>query len=218
MTVGKYLAREFQLSEEPELEPRFNIAPTHMVAIVRNEQDPTRRELKLVKWGLIPFWAKDTKIAARFINARAESVAEKPAFRSAFKSRRCLVPADGFYEWKKTGSSKEPYFIGRADGKPLAFAGLWERWKSPEGEIVETCTIITVDANDALRSIHDRMPAILKPEEYGVWLDSNVKPDALKELLRPFPADQTSGYRISDKVNKANYEGPDCVRPIDTEP
>src|SRR5208283_5075540 len=132
---------------EPDIEPRYNIAPTQMVAIVRDEQEPTRRELKLVKWGLIPFWSKDAKIGPRLINARAETVADKPAFRAAFKSRRCLVPADGFYEWKKTEGKKEPYLFGLADGKPFAFAGLWEHWKAPEGEIVESCTVITTDAN-----------------------------------------------------------------------
>jgi putative SOS response-associated peptidase YedK len=211
MTVGRDLAKAFQLSEEPDLEPRYNIAPTQLVAIVRNEQDPARGELKLVKWGLVPFWAKDTKFAARLINARAESAPKKPAFRSAFKSRRCLIPADGFYEWKKTGNKKTPYFIGRADGRPLAFAGLWEHWKSPEGEIVETCTILTVDANDALRSLHDRMPAILDPDDYDKWLDPGATADELKSLLRSFPGGEMVVRQASERCNKATYDAPDCI-------
>ncbi len=215
MTVGSALAEHFQVTEEPDLEPRYNIAPTQMVAIVRDEQDPARRELKLVKWGLIPFWAKDPKIASRLINARAESVADKPAFRAAFKSRRCLVPADGFYEWKKTGKKKEPYLFGLANGKPFAFAGLWEHWKAPEGEIVESCTVITTDANDLLMPIHDRMPVILKPEDYDLWLDPKARsPEELKALFKPFAAAAMKGYKVSDKVNKADQEGADLVSPV----
>jgi putative SOS response-associated peptidase YedK len=218
MTVGRDLAQHFGLKEEIELEPRYNIAPTQVVAIVRNEESGGRRELRLVKWGLIPFWAKDTKIASRLINARAESVAEKPAFRAAFKNRPCLVPADGFYEWKKTKGKKQPYFFGLADGKPLAFAGLWERWKAPEGDIIESCTILTTDANELLQPIHDRMPVILKPEDYDLWLDPKMKkPELVKPLLQPFPPDQMAGFPVSEKVNKADHDGPECVRPLDPE-
>ena len=218
MTVGRDLARHFGLEEDIELEPRYNIAPTQVVAIVRNEESGGRRELRLVKWGLIPFWSKDPKIASRLINARAESVAEKPAFRAAFESRRCLVPADGFYEWKKTGSKKEPYLFGLAGGRPFAFAGLWEHWKAPEGVIVESCTVITTDAHDLLMPIHDRMPVILKPEDYDLWLDPQARsPEELKALLKPFQATDMKGYRVSDKVNKADHEGSDLVNPVDPE-
>ena len=164
MTPGRSLAKRFGLEEVPDLEPRYNIAPTQMVAMIRLDRDTLQRRLVLVKWGLIPFWAKDSSIGNRLINARAESAAEKPAFRSAFKSRRCLVPADGYYEWKKRkGGQKQPYLARNADGSPFAFAGLWERWQAPEDEIIESCTILTTDANDLTQPIHDRMPVILKP-------------------------------------------------------
>ncbi len=219
MTVGRDLARHFGLEEDIELEPRYNIAPTQVVAIVRSEEGVGRRELRLVKWGLIPFWAKDPKIASRLINARSESVADKPAFRSAFKNRPCLVPADGFYEWKNTKGKKQPYYFGLANGEPLAFAGLWERWKAPEGDIIESCTILTTDANELLQPIHDRMPVILKPEDYDLWLDPKMKKaELVKPLLQPFPPDQMVGYPVSGKVNKADHEGPDCVRPLEPEP
>lgn len=219
MTVGRDLAQHFGIEEAIQLEPRYNIAPTQVVAIVRNEESGVRRELRLVKWGLIPFWAKDPKIASRLINARSESVAEKPAFRSAFKNRPCLVPADGFYEWKKAEGKKQPYYFGLADGKPLAFAGLWERWKAPEGDVIESCTILTTEANELLQPIHDRMPVILKPEDYDLWLDPKMKKaELVKPLLQPFPPDQMAGYPVSEMVNKADHEGPDCVRPLDSEP
>ncbi len=218
MTVGSALAEHFHVAEEPDLEPRYNIAPTQLVVIVRSEEGGGRRELRLVKWGLIPFWAKDPKIASRLINARSESVAEKPAFRSAFKNRPCLVPADGFYEWKKAEGKKQPYYFGLADGKPLAFAGLWERWKAPEGDVIESCTILTTEANELLQPIHDRMPVILKPEDYDLWLDPKMKKaELVKPLLQPFPQDQMTGYPVSEKVNKADHEGLDCVRPLDSE-
>jgi putative SOS response-associated peptidase YedK len=144
MTVGKDLAKQFGLEEVPELEPRYNIAPTQVVVIIRLDRNTLQRRLVQVKWGLVPFWAKDTSIGNRLINARVESASEKPAFRAAFKFRRCLVPADGFYEWKKIeGKQKQPYFVRNSDGSPFAFAGLWESWKGAEGEIIESCTILT---------------------------------------------------------------------------
>jgi putative SOS response-associated peptidase YedK len=218
MTVGRDIAEHFQLSEEPELGPRYNIAPTQIVAVVRLDAETTRRELRLVKWGLIPFWAKDASIGARLINARAESVAEKPAFRTAFKHRRCLVPADGFYEWKKLEARRQPYFFGSADKKPLAFAGLWESWKGPDGDVVESCTILTTDSNELLAPIHDRMPVILKVEDYELWLDPAVhKPEVLQPLLKPYPSEEMTGHPVSPKVNKAAYEGADCIKPVDAD-
>jgi putative SOS response-associated peptidase YedK len=216
MTVGRDIAEHFQLSEEPELEPRYNIAPTQMVAVVRLDPETTRRELRLVKWGLIPSWAKDTSIGSRLINARAETVADKPAFRAAFKYRRCLVPADGFYEWKRVERKRQPYFFGSADKKPFAFAGLWERWEGPDGEAIESCTVLTTDSNELLRPIHDRMPVILKVEDYDLWLDPTVKkPELLKPLLKPYPSEEMTGHPVTSKVNKAAYEGPDCIKPVD---
>lgn len=215
MTPSKSLAERFFVEETLDEGPRYNIAPTQMVAIIRLNAQTGRRELRMVKWGLIPYWAKDPSIGHRLINARCESVHEKPAFRTAFKFRRCLVPADGYYDWKKTGKSRQPYLFRTADGSPFAFAGLWERWKSPEGEITESCTIITTPANELVASVHDRMPAILKPEDYDTWLDSGVRaPTALAKLLNPFPSELMVRVPVSSKVNKATYEGADCIEPI----
>jgi len=187
-----------------------------VVVIIRIDRDTLQRRLVKVKWGLIPFWAKDTSIGNRLINARAESAATKPAFRSAFKTRRCLVPADGFYEWKKgKGHQKQPYFIRNADESPFAFAGLWESWTAPEGETIESCTILTTDANDLTRPIHDRMPVILHPKDYELWLDPEVKdPTLLKPLLRPYPSEEMIVQPVSAKVNKASYDAPDCVEAV----
>lgn len=202
MTPGRDLAERFGLEEEPLLEPRYNIAPTQMVAIIRLNPETLQRRLGLVRWGLIPFWANDSSIGNRLINARAESVAEKPAFRSAFKFRRCLVPADGYYEWKKRkGGQKQPYLARNADGSPFAFAGLWERWQAPEEEVIESCTILTTDANDLTQPIHDRMPVILKLEDHDLWLDPDVRdPNLLKPLLRPYPSGEMIVQPVSPKV------------------
>jgi len=216
MTPGKSLAERFGLEEVLDLEPRYNIAPTQVVAVIRVDRETLQRRLVQVKWGLIPFWAKDTSIGNRLINARGESAAEKPAFRSAFKTRRCLVPADGFYEWeKRKGGQKQPYLVRNADGSPFAFAGLWEIWTGPEGEIVESCTILTTDANDLTRPIHERMPVILHPKDYDLWLDPEVKdPELLKPLLRPYPSEEMVAEPVSSKVNKATYDAPDCVEVV----
>jgi putative SOS response-associated peptidase YedK len=189
-----------------------------MVAIIRVDRDTLQRRLVQVKWGLIPFWSKDTSIGNRLINAGAESAAEKPAFRSAFESKRCLVPADGYYEWKKEkGGQKQPYLARNSDGSPFAFAGLWERWQAPEEEeeVIESCTILTTDANDLTQPIHDRMPVILKPQDYELWLDLQVKaPNLLKPLLRPYPSEEMIVQAVSAKVNKASYDAPDCVEAV----
>jgi putative SOS response-associated peptidase YedK len=216
MTPGRSLAERFNLEEVPDLEPRYNIAPTQKVAIIRLNPETLRRRLGLVKWGLIPFWAKDSTIGNRLINARAESAAEKPAFRSAFKSKRCLVPADGYYEWKKMkGGQKQPYLARNADGSPFAFAGLWERWQAPEDEVIESCTILTTDANDLTQPIHDRMPVILKPEDYDLWLDPQVKaPNLLKPLLQPYASEEMMVMPVNPKVNKATYDAPDCIEEV----
>lgn len=215
MTPGKDLAEYFACEECAELEPRYNIAPTQLVAIVRLGRESGRRECRLVRWGLIPSWAKDTSIGPKLINARAESASEKPAFRSAFKNRRCLVLADGFYEWKKPDKkTRLPYLFRLSDAKPFGFAGLWEHWSAADGKVKETCTVLTTDSNDLLRPIHDRMPVILKPDDYTTWLDPNVKgPELLQSLLQPYPSDEMFGFRVSSKVNKSDHEGPDCIEP-----
>jgi len=200
-------------SAPPELDlmPRYNIAPTQTVPIVRLNS-ARRRELALLRWGLIPFWATDAKIAQRTINARAETIATAPAFRAAFENRRCLIPASGFYEWKKLDDgTKQPYFIGLRDGAPFAFAGLWERW-SKGAAPVETFTIITGQPNSLVAPLHDRMPAILDPEDYNAWLTATDRA-ALQALLQPFPAQLMTAYAVSKRVNNAKNDDPAVLEP-----
>jgi putative SOS response-associated peptidase YedK len=205
------LAEIFQLTREPDIHPRYNIAPTQQVAVVRRAD--VGRELSMLRWGLVPSWAKDVKIGNSLINARAETVATKPAFRAAFKARRCLIPATGFYEWKKTGKAKQPFHIEMKDGQPFAFAGLWEFWKG-DGEPIESCTIITGEPNEVARGIHDRMPVILPEEEYDRWLDLKAPADALQELFVPYPAAEMHGAPISTRVNSPRYDGPECLEQL----
>lgn len=218
MSPGKSLAEQFGLAEEVSIPPRYNIAPTQTIAAIRTGPDHTGRVLAELKWGLIPFWAKDPKIAVRLINARGETVDEKPAFRAAFKYRRCLIPADGFYEWRKSGASKQPYFVGMRDTGPFAMAGLWDHWTSPEGELIESCTIVTTEANAMVQELHDRMPAILFPADYEMWLDPRAKdPKELKQLLKPYPRDEMRMFPVSRRVNRATYDAADCVEPVSEE-
>ena len=212
MSSGKLLAERFELEEEPDLEARYNIAPSQPVPAIRVKS--SRRELSMLRWGLITFWAKDPKIGYKMINARSESVAEKPAFRSAFKQRRCLILADGFYEWDKSEKPKQPYLFQMKDQKPFAFAGLWEHWKGDDDEIIESCTILTTDANDLVTTLHDRMPVILTPADYASWIDPDPKkPEMLRELLVPYPADKMEAYPVTTKVNKPSYDEPGCIQP-----
>lgn len=214
-TPASELARLFGLIRAAELRPRYNIAPMQMVAAIRQADDG--RELTLLQWGLIPSWADDPKIGNRLINARAETVASKPAFRSAFKHRRCLIPADGFYEWKQTGRGvKQPFHIARRDGMPLALAGLWERWHQGDAAAIESCTIITTDANESLRELHDRMPVIIEPGDYARWLDPHEQPaEALLPLLAPCAPQVLEFYPVSRVVNNPRYDGPDCLQRSD---
>jgi len=208
------VAQEFGLAEVPELFPRFNIAPTQTVAVVREMPDAQGRELAFLRWGLIPHWADDPSIGNRMINARSETAAAKPSFRKAFRARRCLVVADGFYEWQKTSGGKQPYLIGLKSNRPFGLAGLWERWDK-QGEPVESCTILTTEPNELMRPIHDRMPVIIPKEQYGLWLDPRCQ-DAgeLAQLLRPFPSDGLRAYQVSSVVNNARNDVPECVTAI----
>jgi putative SOS response-associated peptidase YedK len=206
------LASMFDLIDVPALSPRYNVAPTQSVPAIRLKPDRKERELVMLKWGLIPGWAKDASIGNRLINARGDTVAEKPSFRSAFRRRRCLMAADGFYEWQKTNGKKQPYFIGLKDQTPFTFAGLWEQWKDPEGDPVESCALITTDANDVVKPIHDRMPVILQPKDYGVWLDPGVQDSTeLKKLLQPYPSEAMMAYPVSSFVNNPKNEDPKCA-------
>ena len=201
------------------LRPRYNVAPSQEVAVVRDGE--VGRGLSMLRWGLIPGWARDPAIAYKLINARSETVSEKPSFRSAYRHRRCLIPADGFYEWTRSGKTKQPWLIGLKGGGVFAFAGLWERWTVPEGaalrgslaelrpgETNETCTILTTSANAAVARVHNRMPAILPPGTFGSWLEGNEVP------LGPYPADEMRIHPESTLVNRAANDDPRCVEPV----
>jgi putative SOS response-associated peptidase YedK len=204
----------FGLAEVPPTEPRYNIAPTQTVFAVRVDEAGKRAPV-LLKWGLIPSWATDAKIGYRMINARSETAADKPAFRHAFRRKRCLIAASGFYEWKKTGTKqKQPYYIHRRHDKPFAFAGLWEAWSKGE-ELVESCTILTTEANDLMRPLHDRMPVILDVKVFDRWLDPvQQDPKKLDSLLVPYSGKDLTAYTISTWVNSPRNQGPKCIEPI----
>jgi putative SOS response-associated peptidase YedK len=203
----------FDVAEVPPLPKRYNIAPTQDVAVVRPAA--AGRELALLHWGLIPSWAKERAMGARMINARAETLAEKPAFRGAYKARRCLIVADGFFEWQKAGPRKQPWYFSLADGGPFGFAGLWERWEDPEGEAVESCAIVTTTANDVVAPVHDRMPVIVPQGEYELWLAPRIT-DAtrLASVLRPYPAEALRGHPVSLRVNSPGNDDPACIAPV----
>lgn len=192
--------------------PRYNIAPTMPILACRLSEMGWR-ELVLLRWGLIPSWSKDPKTGYSTINARAETVAIKPAYRSAFKKRRCLIPADGFYEWKAARPRKLPYFIHRKDGEPFAFAGLWEHWHK-EGESIESATIIVTTANSLVSTIHDRMPVIVDPKDYAQWLDPESTQDDLLALLKPCPAKDMEAYPVGLAVNTPSNDGPELIEPL----
>ena len=208
----------FGVEDRPNLAPRYNIAPSQEVAIVRNLGGEGRR-LAMVHWGLLPSWAKERKIAARLINARAESVGEKPSFRAAFRARRCLVPADGYYEWLAMKDGKQPYRLARRDDGLFAFAGLWERWMPPEGgAAVESCTIITTAADAAVRPIHQRMPAILSPDDYASWLgESASSPDQLLALVQDASSPDLVATPVSRRLNNPRHDDAACAEPVELE-
>lgn len=218
-TPTKTLASLFDGLRFPELRPRYNIAPTQDVVCVRQSAEGNN-EAAMLRWGLVPFWSKDIKIGAKMINARSETVATKPAFRAAFKSRRCLVLADGFYEWKKVGKEKQPYYITGADEGPFCMAGLWESWREKQtvgdnqSVPVESCTVLTTAANSVMESLHDRMPVILPKEQYEFWLDVEFKGrERLEGLLVPCPEDQLQVRPVSKLVNKVANDDPECIAP-----
>ncbi len=219
----------------PNWPARYNIAPTQVVPIVRlapaggegdgaGERSAQRRELVQARWGLVPFWAKDAAIGAKMINARAEGIAEKPAFRAAFRARRCLVPADGFFEWRATPRGKRPYWVGLKGGMShepptFAFAGLWERWtKAPDGAPLESCVIVTTEANALLRPVHDRMPVILAPADYESWLDPAAPLQDALALLRPYPAEAMMLHPVSTRVNSVRFDDALCIAPDGEQP
>lgn len=209
------LASHFNAQAILAWSPRYNLAPSQQVPTVV-QPAAGLRELCGMRWGLIPSWAKDPTIGSRLINARAETVGEKPAFRAAFRERRCLIPADGFYEWAGAGRRKQPWCIRRSDGAPFAFAGLWERWSPPAGEPVDTCTILTTTPNALMAPIHHRMPAILDPQAYAPWLDPDLRdPGRLLPLLGPAPSEELTAYRVSLLVNRPSNDSPACLAPAE---
>lgn len=208
------IQRIFRVPERPNLGPRYNVAPTQSVPIVRRPPggELDARQLATVRWGLIPFWAKDAAIGNRLINARADGVADKPAFRDSFAKRRCLVVADGFYEWRKQGSGKQPFRIVLKSREPFGFAGLWSDWKAPEGERVESCTIVTTDANTLVAPIHDRMPVILDPADFDAWLDGDR--ETALALLKPFDPAAMEAYPVDPRVGNVRNDDPGIVEPL----
>jgi len=233
-TTADELRQRFPLGESVEIRQRFNVAPgDEVVTVGLRDGAPTGR---LLRWGLVPPWARDPSIGYRLINARAETVAEKPAFRTSFARRRCLIVADGFYEWQRQGAMpgarggrrggrralplKQPFHITRADGRPFAFAGLWTGWRDPAIEDEErawlrTCTIVTTEANEKIHGIHPRMPVMLEPDEEQIWLDPERPQDELLRLLHPLPEDETRFRAVSRAVNNARYDGPECLADAD---
>jgi len=208
------VAEAFGLPEVPDLFPRFNIAPGQPVAVVRQQPRAEGRELALLRWGLVPAWADDPSVGHLLANARSETAATKPSFRRAFRSRRCLVVADGFYEWQKTTGRKQPYFVGLRGDRPFGLAGLWERWDKHGGP-VESCTVLTTDANELMRPIHERMPVIVPPDQYDLWLDPRCQDTGkLAKLLRPYPSKDLLAYRVSALINNPKNDVPQCVEAI----
>ena len=194
--------------------PRYNIAPTQPVAVIPNDG---KDKLDFFTWGLVPSWAKDPQIGSRMINARGETLAEKPSFRNAYRRRRCLILADGFYEWQKQpgSSAKTPVYIKLLDGSLFAFAGLWEIWQSPDGSEIRSCAIITTEPNELVKPIHDRMPVILSPQSYSAWLASAERnPEEIQPLLRPYPANLMTAFPVSRQVNSPANDSPDLIKPV----
>lgn len=205
------IAERFGLAWAPDVPPHYNIAPSQTIPVVRKTGQG--RELAFLRWGLIPSWAKDASIGMKLINARGETLGDKPAFRNAYRHRHCLVPADAFYEWKPVAGRKQPYCIRMRDQALFGMAGLWEHWVAPDGQVVESCTIVTVDANATVAELHDRMPLILAPADYDAWLGAGTKEAALP---RAVPAEDMVAYPVSPLVSNAKNDVPACLAPIDT--
>jgi putative SOS response-associated peptidase YedK len=214
----KQIVEEYfdSVSGEEDWAPRFNIAPTQAVPVIRQNPKEPIRELSLVRWGLIPSWAKDPSVGATMINARSETASTKPAFRDALKSRRCLIPADGFYEWARTGKARQPYCFEVNEGKLFAFAGIWDRWNDASDETIETCSILTTTANAVTAAVHDRMPVILDPDGYDLWLDPGMRDvSAASELLKPYDARLMRSYPISTRINHVANDDAECSEPVE---
>ena len=204
----------FDLAELDDLPARYNIAPTQPIAVIDAGLDGVRH-VRLVRWGLIPSWAKEAKTQSLLFNARSETAADKPSFRAAMRHRRCLVPADGFFEWKRQGEARFPYYIRRRDGGPMAFAGIWETWLGADGSEIDTGAILTTAANGLMARLHDRMPVILPPESWADWLDcANHRPEDVRELTRPAPDDLLEAIAVSERVNAVRNDDGGLLEPL----
>jgi putative SOS response-associated peptidase YedK len=222
---GRYrLSRRKQIIEEyfdtapwdDDWSPRFNIAPTQPVPVIRQHPKEPVRQATTMRWGLIPNWAKEPSIATGTINAKSETAASKPAFRDPLRFRRCLIPADGFYEWKRTGTSKQPFCFEVNKGELFAFAGIWDGWKNAEGQWVKTCSILTTIPNEVTGAVHDRMPVILDPDSYDLWLDPGMNDvAAISDLLKPYDAHFMRSYPVSTRLNHVANDDVECSRPVE---
>lgn len=225
LVCGRYrLSKRKQIIEEyfdaadwqDDWSPRYNIAPTQPIPVIRQHPKEPTRQLSLMKWGLVPHWSKDASSAASTINARSETAAEKPAFRDPLKYRRCLIPVDGFYEWKRNEASKQPYCFEVNEGELFAFAGLWDGWKDAEGQWVKSCSILTTTPNAVTSAVHDRMPAILRKDDYEVWLDPGMQNvAAISELLKPYDAQSMRCYPVGTRINYVANDDEECSRPVE---
>lgn len=212
------IAWHFGLEVVPEYVARYKIVPSQPIGIIVRKHASSMKEFTHVLWGLVPAWADDPAIGRKILNARCETAAEKPAFKSAMKYRRCIVPATGFYEWRKTGKHRQPFFIHRHDKQPLAMAALWEHWQSPDGSELETAAILTCEANDMMAEIHDRIPVILEPEDYDRWLDPDVQDVShVADLMRPAEEQTLTMYSVSTLVNQRGVDSPQCMKPMEPE-
>jgi putative SOS response-associated peptidase YedK len=222
---GRYrLSRRKQIIEEhfdaadwqDDWSPRYNIAPTQRVPVIRQHPEEPIRQISTMRWGLVPHWAKDASGGAGTINARSETAAEKPAFRDPMRYRRCLIPADAFYEWKRNGASKQPYCFEVNDGEMFALAGLWDGWKNAEGQWIKTCTILTTTPNAVTSTVHDRMPVILHPDNYDLWLDPGMTDvQVVSELLKPYDPRLMRCYPVSTRINHVANDGEECSAPVE---
>ena len=213
--TSEEVAQHFDLAAVPDLSPHYNIAPTQTVATVVVSKDQSKRQFQPMRWGLIPSWASDSKIGNRLINARVETVTEKPSFRNSVKQKRCLIIADGYYEWQKQPQGKQPYYFQLSDRQPFAFAGLWDTWNSPEGKTI-SCTLLTTDASEQVSPVHHRMPIIVPPQAYSQWLDPTLTdPDQVLPLLNSDIYQNLSSYPVSSQVNSPTNDSDECIQAVE---
>jgi len=208
------LRESFSLTIPDTIQSHYNVAPSQLAWVIRNEGDHNR--IDLLKWGLLPFWAKSAQLGNKMINARSETISEKPTFRQALKLRRCIIPAGGFFEWSHVGGKKQPYYFHMADGSPMCMAGLWEKWQPPgEEDFLQTFTFLTTSSNELVAPLHDRQPVILNPDNYNLWLSHSMHdPEQLKDMYKPLSANLLESYKVSDQMNNVHFTEPSCIERI----